>query len=196
MNEKTERFNRHGGQTSNVYHVRPVTDAARLPGEQVPTAGVTRADDKELVLKKQSLKKESPSPEVPAIHELFEAEIGRLSPWVELELTQAMATTSPDIIIHAIEQAAAANVRKWQYVKAVIDRLHSKGLVTREQIMHHEATRMVRPDRVKSRQLSVLPAWVETERAQQQLYEQERRAALQASVPEEAELTDLLAQLI
>lgn len=199
--EKEERFNQHGGQTSNEYHVRPVPDAVRLPGEQEPTTGATRGDDEEPVLKKQSLKKE-PSSTASSVFTLFEAEIGCTSPWIKQQLAQAVTKTSHDVVVHAIEQAAAANVRKWQYVKAVIDQLHARQITSGEQIKRHESKRAERPLRTKQtkqtkyRSAAVLPAWVEMERTEQRLFEEKRRAAWTASVPEEAELTELLAQLI
>lgn len=110
-----------------------------------------------------------------------------------------MIKTSHDVVVHAIEQAAAANVRKWQYVKAVIDQLHARQITSGEQINRHESRRAERPARTKPtkhRSSAVLPAWVEMERTEQRLFEEKRRAAWTASVPEEAELTDLLAQLI
>ena len=79
--EKVERFDRHGGQTSNGYRIRAGSPGAsgQVPGHET-TSGETSVASKEKGVKKPSLKKEPPSPGVKEIITHFETEIGRDHP--------------------------------------------------------------------------------------------------------------------
>lgn len=199
--EKVERFDRHGGQTSNGYRISPTSpDISRQDPGQETAAGETPVASKEKGVKKQSLKKEPP-PLYNGLAEIiahFETEIGRVTPSIHRQLETLLKETSPAVLHHAIEQATAANVRNFNYVKVIIDSLKQRNLLTQEQIDHHEARRRTTKVNQSSRRKkpSRLPDWVERERRQQQQAEAEQKQRFEETVPDQGELDLLLAELI
>lgn len=200
--EKAERFDRHGGQTSNGYRIcadNPV--GSRQETGQTTPAGVADRALEEKGVKKQILKKESSSPTdqgIDGIIRHFETEIGRITPSIRDQLGQLIDETSSIAVRHAIEQAAAANVRNWNYVKAIIIKLKQQNLLTPEQINRHEAERRNKPVRRQTNRSASkkLPDWVERERWQQQQAEREQKRRFEQAVPDQTELKQLLAALI
>jgi DNA replication protein len=63
----------------------------------------------------------------PNIFELYEDNIGLLSPILADELRDAEATYPPDWIEDAFRIAAANNVRKWRYIQAILERWATEG---------------------------------------------------------------------
>ena len=63
----------------------------------------------------------------PNIFELYEDNIGLLSPILADELADAQATYPADWIEDAFRIAAANNVRKWRYVLAILERWATEG---------------------------------------------------------------------
>ena len=63
----------------------------------------------------------------PNIFELYEDNIGLLSPILADELRDAEATYPADWIEDAFRIAVANNVRKWRYIQAILERWASKG---------------------------------------------------------------------
>ncbi len=63
----------------------------------------------------------------PNIFELYEDNIGLLSPILADELRDAEATYPPDWIEDAFRIAAANNVRKWRYIQAILERWANEG---------------------------------------------------------------------
>ncbi|WP_026828487.1 helix-turn-helix domain-containing protein [Exiguobacterium artemiae] len=198
--EKAERFDRHGGQTSNGYRIRTVSpDTSRQdPGQETAT-GETPVDTKEKGVKKQSLKKEPPSlrHDLTEIIHHFETEIGRVTPSIRRQLETLLKETSPAVLHHAIEQATAANIRNFNYIKVIINSLKQRNLLTQEQIEMHETRRRTSVARSSRRKgHGKLPDWVERERRQQQQAEAEQKQRFEQTVPDQGELAVLLAELI
>jgi len=76
--------------------------------------------------------REVPVPEaavepVPNIFELYEQNIGLLTPMVAEELQMAEETYPTDWIEAAFREAAALNKRNWRYVKAILDSWKAEG---------------------------------------------------------------------
>ncbi|HCN59384.1 MAG TPA: hypothetical protein DIS82_14620 [Exiguobacterium sp.] len=197
--EKVERFDRHGGQTSNGYRIRAGSPGAsgQVPSHET-TSGETSDASKEKGVKKPSLKKEPSSPGVKEIITHFEREIGRVTPSIGRQLERLLKETSPVVLHHAIEQASAANIRNFNYIKVIIDSLKQRNLLTQEQIDRHEQHRRASSRKRTSRQTDRgrLPDWVERERRQQQQAEAEQKQRLEQTVPDQGELALLLAELI
>jgi DnaD/phage-associated family protein len=63
----------------------------------------------------------------PNIYALFETNIGVLTPMVAEELREAEAAFAADWIEDAMRSAAANGVRKWSYVRAILDRWRRDG---------------------------------------------------------------------
>jgi len=63
----------------------------------------------------------------PNIFELYENNIGLLSPILADELREAEASYPAEWIEDAFRIAAANNVRKWRYVQAILERWATKG---------------------------------------------------------------------
>lgn len=61
------------------------------------------------------------------IFDLYEANIGLLSPILADELKDAEATYPPDWIEEAFKIAVENNVRKWKYIRAVLERMATEG---------------------------------------------------------------------
>jgi DnaD/phage-associated family protein len=68
-----------------------------------------------------------PVPERPNIFVLYEEHIGLLSPLVAETLTDAARDYPPGWIEDAFRLAAEANVRKWAYVRAILERWAREG---------------------------------------------------------------------
>ncbi len=66
-------------------------------------------------------------PERPNIFVLYEEHIGLLSPLVAESLQEAANTYPPDWISDAFRAAAEANVRKWAYIRAILERWAKEG---------------------------------------------------------------------
>ena len=198
--EKVERFDRHGGQTSNGYRIRAVSpDASRqVPGQETNTGQAPVASEEKGV-KKPSLKKEPPPQDgVTEIITHFETEIGRVTPSIRRRLAALLQETNPAVLHHAIEQASAANIRNFNYIQVVIDSLKQRNLLTQEQIDRHEQCRRTSSRKRSSRRKGhgPLPDWVERERKQQQQLEAEQKQRFEQTVPDQGELALLLAELI
>lgn len=78
----------------------------------------------------EGLPREAPSGEAPltqmgetSIYALYEENIGPLTPLIAEELADAEALHSPQRIEAAFKAAVEANVRRWSYVKAVLERM-------------------------------------------------------------------------
>ena len=63
----------------------------------------------------------------PNIFVLYEQNIGPLTPILAEELMEAEDTYPPEWIHDAIRRAVEANVRKWTYVRAILERWQSEG---------------------------------------------------------------------
>ncbi len=70
---------------------------------------------------------ESTSTAATNIFLMYELNIGRPSPAITAELMKAVKDLPVDWIRDAIEEAVLANVRKWNYVKAILDRWKVEG---------------------------------------------------------------------
>lgn len=182
-------------QTDTAFHRRPRTfpDRTRVkrrqPGRRLSPP------------KKKGLRNSLPPPLYNGLAEIiahFETEIGRVTPSIHRQLETLLKETSPAVLHHAIEQATAANVRNFNYVKVIIDSLKQRNLLTQEQIDHHEARRRTTKVNQSSRRKkrSRLPDWVERERRQQQQAEAEQKQRFEETVPDQGELDLLLAELI
>lgn len=69
-----------------------------------------------------------PAPaERPNIFTLYEQTIGTLSPIIADELRDAEDTYPPNWIAEAFKEAARNNVRKWSYVRAILERWMREG---------------------------------------------------------------------
>ncbi|MFQ5611817.1 MAG: DnaD domain-containing protein [Anaerolineae bacterium] len=69
----------------------------------------------------------APPAERPNIFELYEANIGLLSPILVDELKDAELTYPASWIEDAIKIAAQNNVRKWSYIRAILERMATAG---------------------------------------------------------------------
>ena len=63
----------------------------------------------------------------PNIFELYEANIGLLSPILADEMKDAEALYPPDWIEEAFKIAVENNVRKWSYIRAVLEKMATEG---------------------------------------------------------------------
>ncbi|MCT4781389.1 MULTISPECIES: helix-turn-helix domain-containing protein [Exiguobacterium] len=199
--EKVKRFDRHGGQTSNGYRIcLPERVVSRQEGGQETTAGQPPVDPKEKGVKNNTLKKHSPSPSGETMNEIvqhFDTEIGRVTPSIRRQLDQLVQESSDAVVHHAIEQATAANIRHFNYIKAIVNKLKKQHLLTPEEIDDHERRRQQRSHRARHKtNRTRLPDWVERERRQQQQVEAKQKQQFEQTVPDQAELAQLLAQLI
>lgn len=61
------------------------------------------------------------------IHELYEQNIGLLQPLLAQELEEAARTYPSDWLIDAFRVAAENNVRKWRYIKHILERWAREG---------------------------------------------------------------------
>ena len=170
--EKVERFTKHGGQTSNAYHVLPRDDASP-PARQETTAPEVSAVPEEEVLKKPSLQKE--------LVKQYETNLGKATPRIEQELLQ-LATEHPvEQIQYAIEEAARANSRHFGYIEQVVKRL-ATGTSLKQRTPSSRRTR-------KTNSLFQLPNWMEQEKEAQRAYEAEQRA--RQVIPDDNEIAEL-----
>lgn len=87
---------------------------ARIQGGEVGTVGTTVVDRPDV----------GPRPN---IFELYEDNIGLLSPILADELRDAEATYPADWIEDAFRIAVANNVRKWRYIQAILERWATEG---------------------------------------------------------------------
>lgn len=69
----------------------------------------------------------APPTKRPNIFELYEANIGLLSPIIVDELKDAEATYPPIWIEDAFRIAVENNVRKWSYIRAILERMATAG---------------------------------------------------------------------
>jgi len=63
----------------------------------------------------------------PNIFVLYEQNIGALTPMLAEELMEAEDTYPAEWISDAIRRAVEANVRKWSYVRSILERWHNEG---------------------------------------------------------------------
>ncbi len=63
----------------------------------------------------------------PTIFELYEENIGPLTPLIAEELQDAEATYPPDWVEAAFREAVALNKRNWKYIRAILERWQSEG---------------------------------------------------------------------
>ncbi|MDI3235185.1 helix-turn-helix domain-containing protein [Exiguobacterium antarcticum] len=199
--EKVKRFDRHGGQTSNGYRIcLPERVVSRQEGGQETAAGQSPVAPKEKGVKKNILKKYSPSSTgqtMDGVVQHFDTEIGRVTPSIRRQLDQLVEESSDAVVHHAIEQATAANIRHFNYIKAIVNKLKEQRLLTPEEIDDHERRRQQRSHRARHKtNRTRLPDWVERERRQQQQVEAKQKQQFEQTVPDQAELAQLLAQLI
>ncbi len=68
----------------------------------------------------------------PTVFALYEQNIGPLTPMIAEHLREAEATYPPDWIEEALRIAVDNNVRKWSYVRAILDDWRSRGKDERE----------------------------------------------------------------
>lgn len=61
------------------------------------------------------------------VFEIYEQEIGPLTPFVAQELEDMEKDYSPDWVVEAIQIASANNVRKLKYVNGILRRWHTEG---------------------------------------------------------------------
>jgi DnaD/phage-associated family protein len=69
----------------------------------------------------------APPQKRPNIFELYEDNIGLISPILADELKDAEATYPPEWIEDAFKVAVENNVRKWSYIRAVLERMATDG---------------------------------------------------------------------
>lgn len=69
----------------------------------------------------------APPQKRPNIFELYEDNIGLISPILADELKDAEATYPPEWIEDAFKIAVENNVRKWSYIRAVLERMATSG---------------------------------------------------------------------
>jgi len=68
-----------------------------------------------------------PSPERPNIFTLYEQNIGLLQPIIAEELAQAEKEYPPEWIEEAFRLAAERNVRRWRYIRGILERWAAQG---------------------------------------------------------------------
>ncbi|RME73536.1 MAG: DnaD domain protein [Chloroflexi bacterium] len=69
----------------------------------------------------------APTAPRPNIFELYEDNIGLISPIIADELKDAEATYPPEWIEDAFKIAVENNVRKWSYIRAILERMATAG---------------------------------------------------------------------
>lgn len=95
---------------ANSPHGRAALEALRR-GEPLPTA--------------------TPEPR-PNIFDLYEQNIGPLTPLIAEELKEAEKTYPAPWIEDAFREAVALNRRSWKYIRAILERWHAKGRTDEE----------------------------------------------------------------
>ena len=58
---------------------------------------------------------------------LYEAEIGKITPFVVQELNDAMQTYPAKMIKEAIKEAVRQNVKKWSYISKILENWREEG---------------------------------------------------------------------
>lgn len=79
--------------------------------------------------------------EFPGIFGLFEQNLGLIPPILAEELAEAARTYPPDWIADAFRIAAQQNVRKWRYVRSILERWQHDGKDDGQPIARHRARR-------------------------------------------------------
>lgn len=69
---------------------------------------------------------EAPEPRLPLV-QLYEENIGPITPLIAEELREAEAAYPPEWIPRAIRRAVEANVRSWRYVRAILESWQNEG---------------------------------------------------------------------
>jgi DnaD/phage-associated family protein len=87
-------------------------------------ASAEAARDRNRIPSKEHL--EPPAPR-PNIYQLYEENIGPLTPLIADALREAEEEYPPEVIKEAISKAVKANARKWNYVAAVLKRWKEEG---------------------------------------------------------------------
>lgn len=89
---------------------------------------VAQVKDGELILENTGYVREAyVEPERPRIVELYEQNIGLLQPLLAEELEEAELTYPADWIYDAFKIAAERNVRRWRYIKSILERWAREG---------------------------------------------------------------------
>lgn len=89
---------------------------------------VEQVRDGELILEHTGFVREAyVEPERPRIAELYEQNIGLLQPLLAEDLEEAELTYPADWIYDAFKIAAERNVRRWRYVKSILERWAREG---------------------------------------------------------------------
>ena len=70
----------------------------------------------------------SPTLKRPNIFELYEANISLITPILADELKDAEMTYPPEWIELAFKIAVENNVRKWNYIRAILERMATEGV--------------------------------------------------------------------
>jgi len=81
----------------------------------------------ELQLDVQVVPPVPPSAERPTVYDLYEQYMGLLSPMIAEELTEAAETYPAQWIEEAFEIAVERGVRRWRYVRGILDRWRREG---------------------------------------------------------------------
>jgi DNA replication protein len=89
---------------------------------------VEQVKEGELILENTGFVREAyVEPERPRIVELYEQNIGLLQPLLAEELEEAELTYPADWIYDAFKIAAERNVRRWRYIKSILERWAREG---------------------------------------------------------------------
>jgi DNA replication protein len=114
------------GQTGDDETSAPFREVYALNSEGGRQA-MTAVQNGQLALPDRAVGEPSPSQPRANIYKLYEDTIGLLSPILAEELQEVAASYPAEWIEEAFRLAAADNVRKWRYVRAILERWATRG---------------------------------------------------------------------
>jgi DnaD/phage-associated family protein len=124
-NEKTGKF------ASNHYtvHETPFTEKPSTvrPLTVNPPITYKRGNKKEKTLPAQVLEEEKELPKRPDIYTIYEQNMGMLTPMLSEALESAVEDFTYEWVKEAIEASVKANVRRWKYAEAILNRWKVSG---------------------------------------------------------------------
>lgn len=104
-----------------LLHLVAATDDLYFFNTAESRRALARIERGELKLAHQVTPAAPPAEETPNIFKLYEQNMGALTPMIVEELKEAEREYPPDVILHAFRIAAENNVRKWSYVRAILE---------------------------------------------------------------------------
>ncbi len=76
----------------------------------------------------------------PSVYRLYEENIGPLTPLISEALREAETMYPPEWIAEAIQIAAERNVRRWNYIRAILARWKEEGHASQQDRQNHSET--------------------------------------------------------